>query len=434
MAVNTILNPDRRQGSGFTNLQRVMNANQGNRLGQTVGQGIQKAGEQTRQGLNEAQNQFKTQSEQGRLDTDENKSRVSNVLNDAGNATEQDINQFAKFRAGQYSGPQNLQNIENLKGQAQEAQGLGQAAGSQSGRTGLLQRFAAAPGAYGSGQQKLDTLLLGATGSNPLKEARRSVSGINQQVSGAGDTASNVAQQYTNLAKGFGQDVTQRTTGLETEAQTAAETKASEANKSDAALRDLVEKQRQSAASNQLSQKAIEGLGLSAGQRTYGANLGQFLSYKGRDALNAARPEEVMSQQEFQRFGNLRKLMGSDLNGYDATKAGTYQAGQEAYDKDAAQAAITAAHQNVAPAEGEQAHAQQIWDAWEEARRQGNTPQALMAATNKIRTFAPGALGGKSFGENARWAQNNLASANARLADKNAQYAGNVGLLPEDQG
>lgn len=340
MAINQDPNQNRRQGTGFTNLQKVMQANTGNRLGQAVGQGITKTGEQTKQGLQEAQSQFKTQAEGGRLDTAENKERVENVLGNAGAATDEDVSKFGQFRAGQYAGPQNLQNIENLKGQAQEAQQLGQAAGSQSGRTGLLQRFVAAPGQYGSGQQKLDSLLLGASGAQPLREARRSVAGIGQQVSGAGEAAQNVAQQYTNLAKGFGEDVTKRTGALETESSTQAQQATETANKADEALRQQVEQERQGAQTNQLSQQALEQLGLSAGQRTYGANLGDVLGYEGRDTFGAAKPEEMMNQEQFKKFSNLKKLMGQDVSQFDPTKVGTYQAGKETFNKEAASGAI----------------------------------------------------------------------------------------------
>jgi len=412
---------EKRQGSGFTNLQRIMQANQGNRLGSTVGQGIQQAGEQTRQGLGQAQEQFKQQSEAGRLDTQQNKERVENVLKDPTQATGEDINQFARFRAGQYGGPQTLTNIQNLQGQAQEAQNLGQAASSQAGRQGLLQRFAAAPGQYGSGQQRLDTLLLGTTGAQPLREARRSVSGLGQQVAGAGEAAQNVAQQYQNLARGFGQDVTQRTGAMETEAQTAAEQRAAEANKADEALRQQVEQERQAAQTNQLSQQALEQLGLSAGQRTYGANLGQYLGYQGRDTLAAARPEEVLNQQEFQKFSNLKKLMGQDVSQYDPTKVGTYQAGQETFDKTAAQGAI---------GQAQQAYQQESNDVLASAKQfnpnlgsaQDIRNQLAMAQRN---ANAPGFF--KYLYQSQIAALQPLVS---RLDDIENRYSGSVGLTP----
>jgi hypothetical protein len=342
MALNT--NPadpnNRRQGSGFTNLQNIMQANVGNRLGSAVGQGIQKAGEQTKQGLTQAQDQFKQQSEAGRLDTDENKQKVSTVLEHPENANDQDFNQFDQFRAGQYSGPQDLSNVNDLRGQAQEAQQLSKATSSQEGRQGLLQRYAAGPGSYGSGQQRLDTLLLGASGGQQLKDARRSVSGIGQQVAGASQGAQGVAQQYKNLAQGFGQDVTNQTTTLAQQAQKAAEDKAAAANAADAAMRSKTEQDLANLQQNNFSQDQLDALGLKSGQMLYGLNPADYAKYQGNDALNQAGLESVTSQDDYQKFANLRRLMGGNTSEYDPTKVNTYKAGQENFNKDALQTAL----------------------------------------------------------------------------------------------
>lgn len=331
-----------RKGSGFTNLQRIMQANVGNRLGQAVGGGIQRAGQQAHSQLGEAENQFKTQAEQNRLDTPEARERVQNVLGNAENATEGDINAFANYRAGQYKGPTDIQNIETIKGQATEAQNLGKAIGTAGGRTGLLQRFAAGPGQYGTGAQRLDELLLGSTGAKNLQAARRSVTGLGQEVSNKQQAAQEIGKQYINQARGFGEDVTKRTTEAATAALTPAEQKAKEDNERDAALRAQAEQEALRAQeSGTLSRQALEALGLQAGQQLYGTNLGEFIGYQGRGVNEAARPEEVMTPEEFQKFSNLRKLMGGTLEGYDPTKVNTYQAGQLNYNKEALQKALS---------------------------------------------------------------------------------------------
>lgn len=349
MAVLNNNNPtdqSRRQGSGFTNLQKVMQANTGNRLGQAVGQGIEKTGEQTKQGLTQAQNEFGQQAEAGRLDTQENKERVQNVLGDVGNATDADVTKFGQIRAGQYGGPQNLQNIQNLQGQAQDAQSLGQATGSQAGRQGLLQRFAAAPGQYGAGQQRLDSLLLGASGSQPLKEARRSVSGLGQKVASAGDAAQGVAQQYQNLAQGFGQDVTNKTSGMLNTAQTTAQQRADTANAADTALGTQAQNDIQNAQQGNFSQQALDALGLQAGQRTYGINPGEYLKYTA--ANGPATALNTMQQPEFQQYSNLQKLLGQTPDQAPQTQ---YQAGKEVFDKDAIQKAIASNKAEIDPYE-----------------------------------------------------------------------------------
>ena len=163
---------------------------------------------------------------------------------------------------------------------------------------------------------------------------------IGHAAAGAGNAAEGVAQQYTNQARGFGQDVSQRTGAAGDAALKTATDTATAANAADEQTRKNAETARQAAAQNNLSQQAIQSLGLNAGDRTYGVNLGQYVNYQGRDMLGSAKPEEVMSQADFQKFGNLKKLMGQDTTGYDASKVGTYQAGKIGYDKEAAAKAI----------------------------------------------------------------------------------------------
>ncbi len=76
MAINQ---QNRQLGSGFTNLQQLMAANQGNKLGEAVGSGIQKTGQQVKSGLQSGVNQFQTQAQQGQLGTQSDKENVQNV-------------------------------------------------------------------------------------------------------------------------------------------------------------------------------------------------------------------------------------------------------------------------------------------------------------------------------------------------------------------
>lgn len=67
-------------GTGFTNLQSVLKANQGNRLGSAIGSGIQQTAQNTGLNIGAAGQQFLDQSNANRLDTDTNRQNISGIL------------------------------------------------------------------------------------------------------------------------------------------------------------------------------------------------------------------------------------------------------------------------------------------------------------------------------------------------------------------
>jgi uncharacterized phage-associated protein len=69
-----------RKGTGFTNLNRIMQANQGNRLGQSVAGGIGNRVQNLQSGIKTSQTQFGEQAQKGRLDTPEAAAKRGEVL------------------------------------------------------------------------------------------------------------------------------------------------------------------------------------------------------------------------------------------------------------------------------------------------------------------------------------------------------------------
>jgi hypothetical protein len=69
-----------RRGTGFTNLNKVVNANKGNRLGSTVAGGISTQNQGVNTGIQTAQQNFQTEAEKNRLDNDESKEKREQVL------------------------------------------------------------------------------------------------------------------------------------------------------------------------------------------------------------------------------------------------------------------------------------------------------------------------------------------------------------------
>lgn len=224
-------------GTGFTNLQRVLNANQNNRLGSTINSGVSNVVGQANTNLNQAQNQFSDQSKKGTVGTDQDKQYVSNTLADPTKAQQTDYDQFAKFRQG-YTGPKGLQS-DTLQGQQQELNSLGGLTQSSGGRQALLQRFVGSP-QYNQGQQRLDTTLLGQTGGNNLNQLRRQTQQANQNINQGFDTASNQANLLKNQSAGFGQDVTNQLTGVQTAQNTDLTNRAAQYTTEEQALHDML--------------------------------------------------------------------------------------------------------------------------------------------------------------------------------------------------
>lgn len=256
-----------KQGSGFVNLQRVIGANTNNQLGNAVGQGVSNTAQDTQSNINQAQNDFTQQSQASNLNTDANRQYITNTYNtiqnqavpgqpstgsnslDQSNAAADaytptgastagatntpanntgavssnaiqatptsttytpsatDLSQFQQFISGQYQGPQNLANLNNLQNQATDVNNLGQFLNSNAGQQALLQRFVGNGQQYGTGEQRLDSLILGQTGAPQLAEARLATQGLpdlnnlSQADAATAQTYQNQAQDLANFTK-----------------------------------------------------------------------------------------------------------------------------------------------------------------------------------------------------------------------------------------
>lgn len=179
------------KGSGFTNINRILQANQQNKLGQAIGSGVQQGANQFKSGLGDAQNQF------GANIADINNKKQQDVtsvgattqkLSAGGSAIGQQEQDSATRLIAQNYGQDKLagglNNINNLAGQAQQTEGLARQTGSSEGRQNLLQRFVG-KGQYTGGQQRLDNLILGQTGQSELASARRAGVGLGSDLNQA---------------------------------------------------------------------------------------------------------------------------------------------------------------------------------------------------------------------------------------------------------
>lgn len=197
------------QGTGFTNVNNILSANQGNNLGQTIETGINNAAQGVQQGLTNAAGSFNQGVQANLLNTSQNNQNVQNTVNNASNLQAgqtidpTQLAQFQTYTAGGYQGPTGLQNADLLQGQAQAAQQLGQDVNSSGGQQNLLQKFVG-NGQYTQGQQTLDQLLLGQQ-QGALNQAQGNTFGLTNQANTAATNANQIANQAVDANKAFGQ-------------------------------------------------------------------------------------------------------------------------------------------------------------------------------------------------------------------------------------
>jgi len=204
----------KRKGTGFTNLARILQASQGSKLGQAVAGGITGQAQQVQSGVRSAQEQFRkeAQTEADKLDEEKRRSIIK-TASESGELGQNDQGLFQTFLSGEYKGPMQLANQQQLAAQAQQAENLGRLASGVGGRSGtdqggrqeLLRRFAGGAD-YTSGQRKLDESILARDKEANLAAAARQTRGVAEEAQRAGLTAQAEAQQYKNLASIFKKD------------------------------------------------------------------------------------------------------------------------------------------------------------------------------------------------------------------------------------
>lgn len=191
---NPTLIPDKEkqpQGSGYTNLQSILAANQGNQLGGAVTGAVSGAGQKAQQGLSSSQQAFGQGLSTAQGDLSNRQSMVNNTFKNydtSGNVTPGAATGFADLRSDQYNGPKGLNNSQQLQQQSQNAAQMGQMGQSAGGRQQLLSTVIGTPG-YTGAQQREDALFLA-----PSQGALRSAGLQNQRLTGQVNQAINSAQ------------------------------------------------------------------------------------------------------------------------------------------------------------------------------------------------------------------------------------------------
>lgn len=208
-------------GSGFTNVQSFLNANQNNGVGSAINNGIQGQVNQFNNDLGSGQSQFNSDIDAAKSNIDLGDSKAKGVADDAsnlgagGSLNDQQVTDYNNFTGSSYGGPTSLNNQSQLQGEANQAQQNADQTKTDSGRQGLLQQYVG-QGQYSQGQQGLDNLLLNQTGGQQLQQARQTASSVQPAYNTAVSNATNTADSTANYLKNQQTDLNnQVTTGYQ---------------------------------------------------------------------------------------------------------------------------------------------------------------------------------------------------------------------------
>lgn len=441
-------NPNAQRGSGYTNIQRIVQANQGNQLGKAVGGGIQQQTGQAQQQLGQAQQNFQQQTAANQADTGANQQLVQNVLASpdqygtlgTNDPNSQAAGKFQQLISGQYAGPTQLGNADQLQGQVGDANQLAQLGSTTGGQQALLQRFVGNP-QYTQGQQAFDQALLGQTGGNSLQQARAQALQLQSKLDRSTTGAQEQGIEQGNRAQGFGQQVQgqfgQAVSGLDTGLQQQA-TQAQSARDAQyqQTLKDLQ--------SGNITQEQADLIGLGDQTEVTGdflKNIGNYVT----ENTNKATAQNIAGTQDYAKINALQQL-GGQYSPQDAQKILGQYSGQDAQagkfasekgvlaDTQGLQGARTAQynqyHQQLAPAQQGLTGANEILSLVKQrdaAMGPGGMPSPqAMAIQQQIAQKYPGAVNGGWT--RSDWAQGLQQSAQKKYNDTlnsvNAAYGG----------
>lgn len=325
----------RQQGSGFTNLSRLLQANRNNRLGESISSGVIGGANQVRQQLGDTREQFQNQATANDLASDQNKSIREGVLqgiaNGQTNINDQQAQQFQNFRQGQYTGPKELDQAKTvgLGIRANEIQNQAKNPLSE----GTLQATIGAQSTnpYTRGQMGLDRTLLGVVNPAALGQARSATRGLTQGINRAQEAARGTAALNTARAQQFGQETQQQLQAPQAAIQT------------EVGNRIAAQKAALNAEMQKYNADRAAYLGVNPAQ-TYGLDLNSR-----QDLVNFANPTDFNANSEtdpgqLAKLNALAKLSGTDQSFVsDPNNVGSaLNKPLAAQDRDTLQRAVTA--------------------------------------------------------------------------------------------
>lgn len=336
---NKILQPadsksGQKQGTGFTNLSRILQANRSNRLGQVVNQGVGNIAQDAKSNVQKSQEQFTKDTQEAFKPYQGGEEFYKGAILDPTSTVQnqQGFDRFRRIASGDYVGPDELQNTGALTSKVQNVQDLARLSGTSGGKEALLQSFIKNPN-YAAGQRRLDTLLLG---NKDLQGLRGLASSTTRDFANAQEVARAQANINENIAQQQSQGL-KETLVKEQEARDkeladklAAEQTAEIDRKAKLdALKSNLEQ-------SQLTKEQAQALGIDiAGKdfiNLFGVNPQDLVNYRYSDLPTSK--EAIASQEQAARLNALNRLAGNEGNIFDPTKVGSFQASGSTFDLD----------------------------------------------------------------------------------------------------
>jgi len=234
-----------KKGSGFTNLSRYLQANEGNKLGQAVTTGIKNETGKVKQDIGQSKEKFSAGLQQQQLGTSADKENSARILSGAQTATDEDVNKFKNYLSGpsaelKQMGQQGLSNSAGIQSAAQRTAKLAGDVSNTPGQMNLLQRFAAGNQQYTGGQKRLDSLLFGANvDRSALQGARRQALAISPEAQAAQAAALGQGQQALGQAQQFAEETKKQLSGAQNAVTAEAADQARQFNKKSQAAQGI---------------------------------------------------------------------------------------------------------------------------------------------------------------------------------------------------
>lgn len=327
------------QGTGFTNYNDILNANQtsGQREGQAVAGGLQSQADAVNQNLSGQQSQFNTDlgTAQNQWDnvsalgdqlaknaTAGNNSAVGATTDASGNPIDYSA-AGNNLRSYTYNGPNGLKDANGLQAQAQSAASQGQLAGTSQGQQQLLGQYVGGHG-YTQGQSSFDQALLDKYGGSDINQAKKSLVGLGDQANSAITGAANQAGTQNSLVNSQKQDIQNKLitalgtgtdgTGILGQGATAKNALSTQVSNLQALLDPHTpDSTRQDIMNNQGGQDLLNNAGTLLGQWGVGTDVGgdlskekYFTNYNDQNSLNASANglTDILGGLKSQGIGN----------------------------------------------------------------------------------------------------------------------------------
>lgn len=324
------------KGTGFTGVGRYLQANVGSRLGEQVAGRVAQTGQQAATRLGQAVGQFGQQlgsKDQGtglygQLTTQQQAAQRA-LQRIAGKPAEtpttapegevppavdltpsqEEVAAYQAVAGGQFQAPTGLQDIGDIRSQAQLAGQLAAGTRDTAGRLGLLRQVVGrGPQQYTKGQSALDALILGQSGGQ-LAAARRASAGLERRVGTKETLAAERARQFGAETERAKEEITGEATGLEK--KTTSDILARQADYN-TKLQQLSDKIKEEIESGRLSPEVADALsqyGITPSTRIYDRDFKELATFL---AATKAPAEELTAttKEEAARLQALKKLAG----------------------------------------------------------------------------------------------------------------------------